>query len=305
MKKAYLILSICILASAACGLPLQAATPTTVPPTPMPVLPSITPQPATATLVPATAAPTSTPTAVPPSFEGMAVTFAPLSLVIPTGLTSGASGSQIPPAEGADVPAWGVTPGHIQLDLEGYLLQGKFHKPQIFVYPAEGYADLSAGAAESIQRLKTIQSNPGAPISSEQLPFVPFFNATQVFASNIQPVSFQNGEGVRFLTEYAQYSAPANNHELIYEFQGLTSDGAYYVIAILPVTNPFMAETSDPGAPIPQNGGVPYPDINDPNANWPLYYKSVTDVLGATPENEFTPALNQLDLLVQSIQAAP
>jgi len=114
-----------------------------------------------------------------------------------------------------------------------------------------------------------------------------------------------NGEGVRFLTEYAQYSAPANNHELIYEFQGLTSDGAYYVIAILPVTNPFMAETSDPGAPIPQNGGVPYPDINDPNANWPLYYKSVTDVLGATPENEFTPALNQLDLLVQSIQAAP
>ena len=191
MKKAYLILSICILATAACGLPLQAATPTAVPPTPMPVLPSITPLPATATPVPATAAPTSTPTAVPPAFEGMAVTFAPLSLVIPTGLASGASGSQIPPAEGADIPPWGVTPGHIQLDLEGYLLQGKFHEPQIFVYPAQAYAEIQNGAAESIKRLQAIQSNPGAPISPEQLPFVPFFNATQVFASNIQPVSFQ------------------------------------------------------------------------------------------------------------------
>jgi hypothetical protein len=62
---------------------------------------------------------------------------------------------------------------------------------------------------------------------------VPFFNAAQVFASNIKVISFQNGKGVRFLTEYAQHAASANNHNLFYYFQGLTGDGAYYIIAIL------------------------------------------------------------------------
>jgi hypothetical protein len=301
MKKAYLMLSIFILATAACGVPLQAATPTAVPPTPVAVLPSATPVPATATPIPATETPAATPT---PIFEGTAVTFAPLSLVIPPGLASGASGSQLPPAEGQDVPAWGVTPGHTQLTLDGYALQGKFHEPKIFVYPAQAYADIQNGAAQNIQRLQAIQSNPAASLGVDQLPFVPFFNATQIFASNIQPLSFQNGQGVRFLTQTDQYSAPANNHELFYHYQALTSDGAYYVIAILPVTNPFLAETSDPAAPLPPNG-VPYPDINDANANWPLYYKSISDVVGATPPGEFTPTLDQLDLLIQSMRIAP
>ncbi len=304
MKNASLILVAILLIATACNMPLTAAAPTAVPASPTAVPPTATLVPPTATSIPATEIPAATPTLTPPAFEGTAVSFAPLSLVIPTGLASGASGSQIPPAEGQDVPAWGLTPGHIQLDLEGYLLQEKFHEPQLFVYPAQAYAALSAGAAESIKRLQAIQANPGAPISPEQLPFVPFFNAAQIFASNIQPQAFQNGQGVRYLTEYAQYAAPANNDELIYEFQGLTSDGAYYVIAILPVNSPFLAETSDPVAPLP-GFGVPYPDINDPNANWPLYYKSVTDVLGATPPEEYTPALNQLDLLMRSMQISP
>ncbi|HEX9387675.1 MAG TPA: hypothetical protein VF918_15235, partial [Anaerolineales bacterium] len=64
-------------------------------------------------------------------------------------------------------------------------------------------------------------------------------------------ISFQNGQGVRFLTEYAQYAASANNHDLFYHFQGLTRDGAYYIIAILPITVPVLAETSDGGAVLP------------------------------------------------------
>ena len=83
--------------------------------------------------------------------------------------------------------------------------------------------------------MNNILGAPGAPIAVAQLPTVPFFNAQQAFASNIQILSFQNGRGVRFLTEYAQYPVSANNQDLFYHFQGLTSDGAYYIIAILPI----------------------------------------------------------------------
>jgi hypothetical protein len=144
----------------------------------------------------------------------------------------------------------------------------------------------------------------GLPLSSEQLPAVPFFNAQQAFASNAQVISFQNGRGVRFLTEYAQYPVSANNTDLFYQFQGLTDDGASYIIAIFPITVPVLAETSDGGAVLPA-GGVPYPDITNPSADWPAYYAGVTNLLNVTAPEAFSPTINQLDLLIQSMRITP
>jgi hypothetical protein len=142
---------------------------------------------------------------------------------------------------------------------------------------------------------------PNTSISVDQLPAVPFFNAAQIFASNVQTISFQNGDGVRFLTEYSQFAAPVNNHELIYHFQGFTSDGEYYIIAMLPVTAPVLADTSDAEAPLPP-GGVPYPFMADPNADMQSYYASITDLLNATPSDAFSPTIYQLDSLIQSMR---
>ena len=225
---------------------------------------------------------------------------------MPPGVASGASGSEYPRIDSEDAAWWQKTPGHLQVMLgDYYVLQGKFHQPQIYVYPAQAYAELVPPAFESIHRVNNILGySPDAPISADQLPAVPFFNAQQVFASNIQTISFQNGAGVRFLTEYAQYTAPVNNHELFYHFQGVTRDGAYYIIAILPITVPVLAETSDAAAALPP-GGIAYPDITDPNADWQGYYTAVTDLLNATSPDAFTPTINQLDLLIQSMQIAP
>ncbi len=308
LKKNFLFLSIFILAALACNLPFAAATPTSQPPAPTKplVLASETPIqiPASATAAPATEAPGETPTAPQPPFEGAAVSYGLLNLTLPPGVASGVTGSQYPRAEGEGVAPWEVTPGHTQVELDGYLLQGRFHQPQIFVYPAMEYAVLLPGAFESIHRLDNILYGPPAPISDEQLPTVPFFNAAQVFASNIQVISFQGGGGVRFLTEYAQYAAPVNNHDLFYHFQGVTRDGEYYIIAILPITAPTLAETSDPGAVVPP-AGVALPDVNDPNADWSGYYAAVTEQLNAASPEAFTPTIDQLDLLIQSIQITP
>jgi hypothetical protein len=231
------------------------------------------------------------------------VTVDPLTIVLSPQIAGGVRGIQMPRAEG-EIAWWEVTPGHVQLKLEGYLLQGRFHEPQIHVYPAQAYAEMAPAAFESIHRLNNIFYDPTAPLANDQLPLVPFLNATQVFASNIQVLSFQNGRGVRFLTEYAQYPASANNHELFYHFQGLTADGMYYIVAILPVSAPVLAETSDPAAVLP-SGGVPYPYFADPGADMEAYYTSVIDVLNATPLEVFTPAVDRLDLLIQSMRINP
>jgi hypothetical protein len=238
---------------------------------------------------------------LPGSSAGTDVTVGPLSIVLPSAVASGASGNQIPPAAGSDLPYWELTPGHSVLKLEGYPLSGKMHQPQIYVYPAQAYAEMVPGAFESIHRLDNILYGPPATITSEQLPAVPFFNAQQAFASNIKQLAFQNGGGVRFVTEYAQYPASANNTDLFYNFHGLSRDGEYYIIAILPLNNPMLAATSDGGAVLPL-GGVPYPDISAPNADMAGYYKAVTDLLNAQAPDSFTPTVDQLDTLIQSMR---
>lgn len=213
-------------------------------------------------------------------------------------------GIQFQRANGQDLPSWSLTPGHTVLKLEGYLLQGKSHEAEIYIYPALDYAVMVPGAFESIHRLDNILYAPGGPMINDELPAVPFFNAQQVFASNIQLVSFQNGQGVRFVTEYAQYPASANNNDLFYHFQGVTRDGDYYIVAILPITAPELAETSDGGAALP-SGGVPYPYFANPGADMQSYYTSVVDVLNATPAETFSPTISQLDLLIQSMRINP
>lgn len=283
--------------------PAPQSTNTSVPDpvTPTQIPASATPIPASATTIPATLAPIATATASSPSSQGVEVSAGPLSVVLSPAIASGARGSQFARTDGQDLPYWRLTPGHTQLKLEGYVLQGKSQEPQIFVYPALGYAEMVPGAFESIHRLDNILYSPGGPMINDELPAVPFFNAKQAFASNSQLVSFQNGQGVRFLTEYGQYAVSANNHELFYHFEGITRDGAYYIVAIFPITAPVLAETSDGGAALPP-GGIPYSYFADPNADMQAYYTAVTDLLNSTSPDAFTPTIGQLDLLIQSMR---
>jgi hypothetical protein len=304
MKRFALFLCFLVVLSLACDVLVNIA-PTNEVPTAAetPVLiepPTTTPE----VFISLTQAIPATPLVQPSPVAKTSVTFGRLSIDIPSSVASGASGKEYPRNDSEDAAYWDKTPGHLQVSLNDYyVLQGKFHKPQIYVYPAMPYVELVPAAFESMHRLRNVM-NPVAPITPDQLPAVPFFNAAQVFTSNIQAVSFQNGSGVRFLTEYAQYAAPVNNHELVYHFQGFTSDGEYYIIAILPITAPVLAETSDAGAPLPP-GGIPYPFMADPNADMQAYYASITDLLNATSPEAFTPSISQLDALIQSMRVAP
>ena len=97
------------------------------------------------------------------------------------------------------------------------------------------------------------------------------------------------------LTQIAQDFVPINNHDLIYFFSGLTNDGKYYVVAILPINAPGLPENYQSGE---------MPDPNDTtNAENALqeYYSNVTLLLNNTQADSFIPNINLLDTLINSI----
>ncbi|RPJ28736.1 MAG: hypothetical protein EHM33_03600 [Chloroflexi bacterium] len=246
-------------------------------------------------LTPSEAAPTGVPTQAATQSGGTAVSFEYASFVLPGGLADGADPEAVPAVSEDSGSPWEVAPTHLKFTLTGYQLQDRFHEPEIFVYPADEFAQVHASAAEQIDRLKKALA--GSPLLIETLPLVPFFNAGPLIAANIQIIPFQNGSGVRTLTQYAQYSGPINNREMFYHFQGLTSDNKYYVIVILPITAPILAENEKSEAAVPE-GGVPIPTDIGPNN---VYYISVTEKLNSLSPNAYLPSLNTVDELIQSI----
>ena len=272
MKQSLCTFCMITLLITSCNFPTGAATPTLVP-----IIPTGTP------------VVSPTPTLV----TGNVVTINNVNLTIPEEMANDALLEMV--SAQTDGAPWELVPEHLKIALTGYQLQGKFHEPQIFVFPADEYAQVNPTAAEQIDRLKKILT--GSPPLKETLPRVPFFNAEMQLAANVQMITFQSGSGVRHLTQYAQYLAPINNNELIYQFAGLTSDEQYYIVAILPITAPFLAENEKPDAPVPTDG-VPIPTDVGPNDT---YYASITEKLVALSSDSYTPSLNTLDVLIQSI----
>jgi hypothetical protein len=274
MKPKIFLLSMMALVMASCNLP---ASPTPGPQFETPVLTAISTIPV-----------------------GGVVTLNNVSMTLPLGVANDALTEMVSAnTDTNNSPWWEIAPAHLKFKLTGYQLQDKFLEPTITVYPADEYAKLDTPAADQIKKLKSILA--GGPLTKESMPLVPFYNAGPAFASHMQVINFKNGRGVRMVTQYDQYPAPVNNHELFYHFQGLTDDGKYYIVAALPVTASILAENDKPDAAIPP-GGVPLPagGVGDQ-----AYFDSVTKALDAMYEDSFNPSLFQLDALIQSITVTP
>lgn len=272
--------------------------------------PASSPQAAVSTIVAETlaavtrAAPPAADTQAAPA--GTAASFSGGQLVIPNGLATGIGSETIAAVVGQqDAPWWELAPEHLRLTLQGYALQGEFHEPEIFVFPAADYAAVNESAASNIQVLQGVVANPSAVPDSKSLPNITFFNAGPVFQSQVAVLPFRGGYGVRAVTEYAQYAAPINNHELFYHFQGLTADGKKYLVAILPVTARVLQADSTQGS-VPPAGGVAFPNMGSPDpAAYENYYSAVTNLLNGTSPRDFAPSLTALDALIGSLSLAP
>ncbi|HNQ96074.1 MAG TPA: hypothetical protein PKK96_09140 [Anaerolineales bacterium] len=233
---------------------------------------------------------------------GVEVSFNNVSFVIPNGLASGAT-PILEPAVGGDTAPWVMAPEHIVFTLTGYNGADPNHpiQPTIYVFPTQAFAEVSPGASLSIPELQALLASPSAPIDLDSAPGVPFFNAGQDMVANGARLNFQSGSGLRMISHFSQFPGPIIRTGQIYHYQGLTSDGKYYVIAILPVVSPLQSTADNPSA-----DGINFPDYaSAAPGEMDAYYLAVADKLNAADPSSFTPVLSSLDALIQSITISP
>ena len=260
------------------------------------VLASDTPVPAAPTAVELTdtpyptVEPGTTPTYAPVPADGNNYSYQGVQFSLDPAVASSVSGRVIPENPGsADGPYWAVNPQYVDIALGGYPLTQTAFSPVISVYPVEDYRRLSSMAAAVLDDLSSLLAQ--KPAAVDKMPFLPVMNAGQVFHADVQYLDFQNGSGVRYLTLYAQYAAPINNQDLFYTFQGLTSDGRYFVSIILPVNHPSL-----PASMNDLSASELEAIIQDPS-----YYGRMAKTLEPLASDTFTPDLGKLDALVTSL----
>jgi hypothetical protein len=181
-------------------------------------------------------------------------------------------------------------PTHFVFEFNNYLISEHFHTPRIIVYPVAEYQSISSFAADQIANLQSaLASKPGGGTMSS-LPFLPIWNAGQMFSAQVKYFDFQNGSGMRYLTMYGQAIYPVDNQTLFYTFQGLTSDGTHYVSAVLPMTHPNL----------PFDGSTQVEDWIAFDENWETYLLDTMRFLGEQPPESYRPSLLLLDDMMAS-----
>jgi photosystem II stability/assembly factor-like uncharacterized protein len=161
---------------------------------------------------------------------------------------------------------------------------------QIFVYPTANWWPASdwLSPPEVFPNLKALLADrPEAP--ELPIPTLPIWPHTQVFRSQVKYLDFQNGNGVRFITQYAVEAIPVTNREIFYSFQGLTQDGTYYVAAYFP-----LAAAGLDDEPVVE-------DWEAFNAGYQNYLTETLGHLNALSSDEFEPKLDLLDAVIQSL----
>ena len=202
----------------------------------------------------------------------------------------------IPEANEPDMPYFAINPEYTAITIQGYPLGGDtFFEAHINVYPFQRFRELIPGANDDYSYLVRLLS--GELPGEMALPFLPYLGAGQVFHAQYSILTFHNGSGIRYLTEFAQYTAAVNNQDLFYTFQGVTSDGQYWISATMPVNHPMLpADSANPP------DGQSWEDFSN---NYGPYIADMKLQLDSQSWDSYTPRLGMLDDLIASITIQP
>jgi hypothetical protein len=125
--------------------------------------------------------------------------------------------------------------------------------------------------------------------SENSLPFMPVFGAAQVIRARAQYVETAAVKGISYLTVYRQDVSPFSSDEFLYTFQGLSTDGEYYISAS------FRLSTSLFPKEIPTDF-----DYDKFTTNFTQYLADSVDKLNNAKPGDFTPELSVFDEIVAS-----
>lgn len=209
----------------------------------------------------------------------------------------------LPLEEKTDKPD-GVAPQHVVITLRDSYA-GRLHRepssmyalPQIFIFPTSDPSDTRFDeefptVRQAVDDLNKLLGRRAGSLT-ESIPFLPWADERQLFVGRKRLVRFRDGRGVLFLTQYDQEESPINNEFLVYTFQGLTDDNAWYVSAVFPVAAPG----------IPASGRVE--NAATFGGGYEAYVKQTAKKLNKLTAKKFTPDLALLEEIIRSLKVGP
>lgn len=172
------------------------------------------------------------------------------------------------------------------------------YQPEVRVYEVAGDMTEYTAPLNMLPELQSVLEERPDPVDWYRAPL----KARQAY------LDFANGSGVRGLVQYMQDFFFFTNNGLIYEYQGLTQDGGYFVSIRYPVSVPFLMELD----------GFALPPANlNPQAiaipEWPSDFEQQRQVIEAynaeafvrfeqMQDSDASPDITLLDKLAKSIQ---
>lgn len=236
-----------------------------------------------ATLSPATQAPSEETTSPQTNSEFAFSSFGVnVRFFYPPQLKEGLAAETIA-AKSLEAP-WEVDyPEHVVINFSGYsdaaYRSSNSHGIRVF-----RVADLNAYDPELVPAIQAFLN--GATQEHRDFPHHPFPGRS--IDAQVKTVPFQNGTGYRFLVAGSFMASAPRGTSLIYLYVGLTSDGNYLVSVTSGTDAPFIADLAT---------GVLFTTQEEATAS----KTALNDRINAAASGDFTPNLDILDALVQSI----
>ncbi|MCB0193341.1 MAG: WG repeat-containing protein, partial [Anaerolineae bacterium] len=199
-------------------------------------------------------------------------------------------------------PQLNGSPAHIRFAFDEELLPTwgsvYLNSPQLLIYPVEEYLAMYEASApnavtDRIEALQTLLADQPETVD-EAIPVLPGLgDAVQDLRTQIDYLEFEQGQGIRFVTHYAQDANPIINETIFYTFQGLTDDGKFYVALYYPVSTSTLPDSFD------ETDAAD--DYETFLSNFETYLQETNEMLNGLDSTDFSPDLTDLDRLVESL----
>ena len=212
-----------------------------------------------------------------------------------------------------------ATPKHTVFSLLGpyaELHRSSFFHPQLMVYQLDSYKRALAASPDDVKALEhivqqltgIIGDSTRTPSRDTKLPFLPYgIDGSQTFHAHFKVLSFPQGRGIAYITQYNSEPALISNDRLVYTFQGITYDRKYYVAATFPVSLKYLP--NDSSATSWEGYEMKWPktpgDWDEFDKSFEKYLAQVTARISESNESEFEPRLATFERVIQSLDVRP
>jgi hypothetical protein len=193
-------------------------------------------------------------------------------------------------------------PEHVEVNFDNVKpADVKPGQPVIYIIPVAAYEQMwndnnNPAVSNTLGQLTTLLKDKPEPIPTSGMPVLPYEYAAGHNDLSVQGkyLNVRSGNGVRFVGRFAQSPVPVSNDnpQLLYIYQGYSTDGSYFVSFFYPVSTTAL----------PQSTAVTQAERQQVDANSTAYMQAKAQQLNALPESAWNPSLSQLDSVINSLR---